>query len=206
MTPTMGEPLAPSRPWLGSCPEGHAARSGPTSQHPNQPRWVPLARQGQGSCADRSAYLGMAERRNILKADVTKAHRAQDCASKLRSFVFVDDFLWLLKIRESGVLGTTTVLTLLAQGTPAYLEKDARINTWLGFAIDPAGPTVQMVWDKHLLAMQLLEHLVQGKVFTHLRRLRMGFSGPRPIARSPNPCSNHFGLGRYATRRVNVAR
>ena len=33
-------------------------------------------------------------------------------------FVFVDDFLWLLRVRKSGVLGTAILLTLLAFGTP----------------------------------------------------------------------------------------
>ena len=82
-------------------------------------------------------------------------------------FVFVDDFLGLLRVRESGVLGTATLLTL--PGTPLSWKRTlmAQINTWLGFVIDPAKPTVQMARDKHLLVMQLLEDLVQGKVFTH---------------------------------------
>ena len=36
----------------------------------------------------------------------------------------------------------------------------AQINTWLGFVIDPTGPTVQVARDKHLLVMKLLEVLV----------------------------------------------
>ena len=36
----------------------------------------------------------------------------------------------------------------------------AQINTWLGFVIDPTGPTVQVARHKHLLVMKLLEVLV----------------------------------------------
>ncbi|CAE7670775.1 unnamed protein product [Symbiodinium necroappetens] len=43
----------------------------------------------------------------------------------------------------------------------------AQISTWLGFVVDPVGPTVQMARDKQLLVMKLLGDLVSGKVFMH---------------------------------------
>ena len=38
-------------------------------------------------------------------------------------FVFVDDLPWLLRVRESGVLGTAFVLTLIVLRTPLSWKK-----------------------------------------------------------------------------------
>ena len=77
---------------------------------------------------------------------------------------------------KSGVLGTA-ILIMLALGTPLSWKNTlmAQINTWLGIVIDPAGPTVQMARDKHLLVMKLLENLVQSKVFTR-KGIEKGFA------------------------------
>ena len=58
-------------------------------------------------------------------------------------FVFDDDFLWLLRVGKSGVLGTAILLILLALGTALSWKKAlmAQINTWLRFVIDPTGLT-----------------------------------------------------------------
>ena len=113
-------------------------------------------------------------------------------------FAFVDDFLWLLTVRESGVLGTAILRTLLALGTPLSWKKTRRsqINMWLGFAIDPAGPTVQMACN--------CLRTSSGARSSRTRRSKKGWedsSGPRHAARSPSPCSSHVGLGRWHARR-----
>ena len=60
--------------------------------------------------------------------------------------------------------------------------------------IDPAKPTGQMARDRHLLVMQLLEDLVQSKVFT-CKEIEEWAGNKTPEGhdlptRSPNPCSN----------------
>ena len=83
-------------------------------------------------------------------------------------FVFVDDFLWLLRLESSGEMATAIMLVLLSLGTPLSWKKTlmAQVNTWLGFVIDPAGPSVQMAKEKFLLVMKILDDLEEGKVFT----------------------------------------
>ena len=83
-------------------------------------------------------------------------------------FVFVDDFLWLLRLESSGEMATAIMLVLLSLGTPLSWKKTlmAQVNTWLGFVIDPAVPSVQMAKEKFLLVMKILDDLEEGKVFT----------------------------------------
>ena len=71
-------------------------------------------------------------------------------------FVFVDDFLWLLRLKSSGEMATAIMLVLLSLGTPLSWKKMlmAQVNTWLGFVIDPAVPSVQMAKEKFLLVMK----------------------------------------------------
>ena len=53
------------------------------------------------------------------------------------NFVFVDDFLWLLRSKGAVNLAVALLATLLALGTPLSWKKThlAEVNTWLGFVV-----------------------------------------------------------------------
>ena len=57
------------------------------------------------------------------------------------NFVFVDDFLWLLRSKGAVNLAVALLATLLALGTPLSWKKThlAEVNTWLGFVVDHGG-------------------------------------------------------------------
>ena len=81
------------------------------------------------------------------------------------NFVFVDDFLWLLR-REGAVnLAVALLATLLALGTPLSWKKThlAEVNTWLGFVVHPNIPQVLMAANKHILVMEVLQTMVEGQ-------------------------------------------
>ena len=61
------------------------------------------------------------------------------------NFVFVDDFLWLLRSEGAVNLAVALLATLLALGTPLSWKKThlAEVNTWLGFVVHPNIPQVQ---------------------------------------------------------------
>ena len=83
-------------------------------------------------------------------------------------FVFVDDFLWLLRREEAPLQATAILLLLLAMGTPLSWKKTvlSLSNIWLGFEVDPKGPVITMARDKHLIIQDLLNRLVKGEVFS----------------------------------------
>ena len=83
-------------------------------------------------------------------------------------FVFVDDFLWLLRREEAPLQATAILLLLLAMGTPLSWKKTvlSLSNIWLGFQVDPKGPVITMARDKHLIIQDLLNRLVKGEVFS----------------------------------------
>ena len=84
------------------------------------------------------------------------------------SFVFVDDFLWLLRSEGAVNLAAALLATLLALGTPLSWKKThlAEVNTWLGFVVHPNIPQVLMAANKHILVMEVLQTMVQGQA-TH---------------------------------------
>ena len=83
-------------------------------------------------------------------------------------FVFVDDFCWLLRAENADHQATAILATLVALGVPLSWKKThlAEVNTWLGFVIHPNIPQVQMISTKHILALEVLELLIQNTVMT----------------------------------------
>ena len=79
-------------------------------------------------------------------------------------FVFVDDFLWLLRREEAPLQATAILLLLLAMGTPLSWKKTvlSLSNIWLGFQVDPKGPVITMARDKHLIIQDLLNRAGEG--------------------------------------------
>ena len=67
------------------------------------------------------------------------------------NFVFVDDFLWLLRSEGAVNLAVALLATLLALGTPLSWKKThlAEVNTWLGFVVHPNIPQVLMAANTH---------------------------------------------------------
>lgn len=84
------------------------------------------------------------------------------------SFVFVDDFCWLLRASNAPEMATAVLATLLALGTPLSWKKThmAEINTWLGFVVHPNIPQVQMAAPKHVIVNDLLTKLIANETFT----------------------------------------
>ena len=82
-------------------------------------------------------------------------------------FVFVDDFLWLLRRNEAPLQATAILLLLLAMRTPLSWKKTvlSLSNIWLGFQVDPRGPESQSP-EGHLVIMALLEKLADGETFS----------------------------------------
>ena len=83
----------------------------------------------------------------------------------LRNFVFVDDFLWLLRSEGAVNVAVALLATLLALGTPLTWKKThlAEVNTWLGFVVHPNIPQVLMAANKHILVMEVLQTMVEGQ-------------------------------------------
>ena len=83
-------------------------------------------------------------------------------------FVFVDDFCWLIRESQAEHMATAILSTLIALGIPLSWKKThlAEINTWLGFVIHPNIPQVQMAATKHVLVLEILDHLIQDQVFS----------------------------------------
>ena len=81
------------------------------------------------------------------------------------NFVFVDDFLWLLRSEGAVNLAVALLATLLALGTPLSWKKThlAEVNTWLGFVVHPNIPQVLMAANKHILVMEVLQTMVEGQ-------------------------------------------
>ena len=77
------------------------------------------------------------------------------------NFVFVDDFLWLLRSEGAVNLAVALLATLLAVGwKKTHL---AEVNTWLGFVLHPNIPQVLMAANKHILVMEVLQTMVEGQ-------------------------------------------
>ena len=81
------------------------------------------------------------------------------------NFVFVNDFLWLLRSEGAVNLAVALLATLLALGTPLSWKKThlAEVNTWLGFVVHPNIPPVLMAANKHILVMEVLQTMVEGQ-------------------------------------------
>ena len=81
------------------------------------------------------------------------------------NFVFVDDFLWLLRSEGAVNVAVALLATLLALGTPLSWKKThlAEVNTWLGFVVHPNIPQVLMAANKHILVMEVLQTMVEGQ-------------------------------------------
>ena len=77
------------------------------------------------------------------------------------NFVFVDDFLRLLRIKGAVNLAAAVLATLLALGTPLSWKKTHR--PWLGFVVHPNLPQVLMAANKHILVMEVLQIMVEGQ-------------------------------------------
>ena len=86
------------------------------------------------------------------------------------NFVFVDDFLWLLRSKGAVNVAVALLATLLALGTPLSWKKThlAEVNTWLGFVVHPNIPQVLMAANKHILVMEVLQIMVEGQAM-HLK-------------------------------------
>ena len=86
-------------------------------------------------------------------------------------FVFVDDYAWLLRADNATLFAVGICLLLLSLGVPLSWKKTllAEVNTWVGFVINPVGPVVQMAKSKHLLVMEALQDLAEGKVMSAAR-------------------------------------
>ena len=86
------------------------------------------------------------------------------------NFVFVDDFLWLLRSEGAVNVAVALLATLLALGTPLSWKKThlAEVNTWLGFVVHPNIPQVLMAANKHILVMEVLQIMVEGQAM-HLK-------------------------------------
>ena len=81
------------------------------------------------------------------------------------NFVFVDDFLWLLRSEGTVNLAVALLAALLALGTLLSWKKThlAEVNTWLGFVAHPNIPQVLMAANKHILVMEVLQTMVEGQ-------------------------------------------
>ena len=82
------------------------------------------------------------------------------------NFVFVDDFLWLLRSEGAVNLAVALLATLLALGTPRLSWKKthlAEVNTWLGFVVHPNIPQFLMAANKHILVMEVLQTMLEGQ-------------------------------------------
>ena len=94
------------------------------------------------------------------------------------NFVFVDDFLWLLRSEGAVNVAVALLATLLALGTPLSWKKThlAEVNTWLGFVVHPNIVQVLMAANKHILVVEVLQIMVEGALEGH----REG-PGPHPM-------------------------
>ena len=81
------------------------------------------------------------------------------------NFVFVDNFLWLLRSEVAVNVAVALLATLLALGTPLSWKKThlVEVNTWLGFVVHPNIPQVLMAANKHILVMEVLQTMVEGQ-------------------------------------------
>ena len=84
------------------------------------------------------------------------------------SFVFVDDFCWILRGENAEIQAAALMVAMLAMGVPLSWKKTVLgdVNTWLGFVVDPKGPTIRMAEQKHDVVMVILQDLAEGKFFT----------------------------------------
>ena len=116
------------------------------------------------------------------------------------NFVFVDDFLWLLRSEGAVNLAVALLATLLALGTPLSWKKThlAEVNTWLGFMVHPNIPQVLMAANKHILVMEVLQTMVEGQAM-HSKDIEkaLGRIQWATAARWRSRCFSHFGPGRW---------
>ena len=84
-------------------------------------------------------------------------------------FVFVDDFLWLLRKEHAPLQSTEILLLLLAMGTPLSWKKTVLFvsSIWLGFQVDPSRAVITLVRETGLIIMALLETLARGEVLSN---------------------------------------
>ena len=97
------------------------------------------------------------------------------------NFVFVDDFLWLLRSEGAVNLAVALLATLLALGAPLSWKKThlAEVNTWLGFVVHPNIAQVLMAANKHILVMEVLQIMVEGQAM-HSKDIEKAL-GPHPM-------------------------
>ena len=82
-------------------------------------------------------------------------------------FVYVDDFLWLLRRDTSELLATAILATLTAMGMPLAWHKTAMMetNTWLGFVINTPKAMPSLPAKKYLEISELLQKVEEGRSF-----------------------------------------
>ena len=114
------------------------------------------------------------------------------------NFVFVDDFLWLLRSEGAVNLAVALLATLLALGTPLSWKKThlAEVNTWLGFVVHPNIPQVLMAANKHILVMEVLQIMVEGQAM-HSKDIEKALGRIHCYVRWRSRCFSHCGPGRW---------
>ena len=83
-------------------------------------------------------------------------------------FVYVDDYIFLIRVDGHGRIATVILLLLEALGTPLAWHKThlGEINTWLGFLINATTTTIQVSHPKLPALVVLLEKLYGGERHT----------------------------------------
>ena len=78
------------------------------------------------------------------------------------------EYLWLSFVPVGCTYTPAVLEVLLALRTSLSWKKTvlSKINTWLGFVINPSGPFVQLAKNKHVAVLALLKELEEGKVFS----------------------------------------
>ena len=79
-------------------------------------------------------------------------------------FVYVDDFIWILRADSAVLMAVAILATLAAIGLPIAWHKTALLqtNSWLGFTIDTNGPLVSIPSKKLTDLIALLTKVQQG--------------------------------------------
>jgi hypothetical protein len=79
-------------------------------------------------------------------------------------FVYVDDFIWILRADSAVIMSIAILATLAAIGLPIAWHKTAllQINSWLGFTIDTNGPLVSIPSKKLSELCTLLSRVQRG--------------------------------------------
>ena len=83
-------------------------------------------------------------------------------------FVYVDDFIWLLRADSAVLMSVAIMSTLAAMGLPIAWHKTAllQVNSWLGFTVDTQGPTVSTPAKKLTELIELLLKVQKGAPMT----------------------------------------